>query len=257
MIYSALKPMHTPPSLPFPQHRPLLLPDLNLPASASIAVLAPHPDDFDAIAVTLRFLHRQGHDIHLAVLTSGANGVEDGWQGAFGAAQKAALREAEQRASCGFFGLPMERLLFMRLWESDNEQQEEQAGREALRTYLHARRPDLVFLPHGNDSNRTHRRTYETFHAIAIEDGLRVHACLNLDAKTVSMRPDLYMYFGEEEAAWKARLLRFHLSQQERNLKTRGQGFDQRVLSVNRQAAMEAGSLMPYAEVFELQAFGL
>lgn len=71
------------------------------------------------------------------------------------------------------------------------------------------------------------------------------------------MRPDLYTYFGEEEAAWKAQLLRFHRSQQERNLKTRGQGFDQRVLEVNRQAVAEAGGPLPYAEVFELQAFGL
>jgi LmbE family N-acetylglucosaminyl deacetylase len=249
--------MHHHPSSPFPQHRPLLLPDLHLPVHSSIAVLAPHPDDFDAIAITLRHLHRQGHEIHLAVLTSGANGVEDGWQGAHGAEEKGALREAEQRASCSFFGLPMERLAFMRLWEGDDEQQNEQAGREALRAYLHARRPDLVFLPHGNDSNRTHRRTYETFHAIAMEDGLQVQACLNLDAKTVSMRPDLYAYFGEEEAAWKAQMLRFHRSQQERNLKTRGQGFDQRVLAVNRQAAVDAGGLMPYTEVFELQAFGM
>ncbi|WP_194712484.1 PIG-L deacetylase family protein [Noviherbaspirillum soli] len=245
------------PLAPFPQHRPLLLPDLALPANSSIVVLAPHPDDFDAIAITMRHLHRQGHEIHLAVLTSGANGVEDGWQGAHGAAQKTALREAEQRASCSFFGLPMERLVFMRLWEGNDQQQNEQEGRQVLRAYLHARHPALVFLPHGNDSNRTHRRTYEAFHAIAAADGLQLHACLNLDAKTVSMRPDLYAYFGEEEAAWKAQLLRFHRSQQDRNLKTRGQGFDQRVLDVNRQAAADAGGLMPYAEVFELRAFGL
>lgn len=240
-----------------PATSPLLLPKLALLAKSSIVMLAPHPDDFDAIAITMRRLHSQGHEIYLAVLTSGANGVEDGWQGAYGTAEKAALREAEQRASCGFFGLPMERLVFMRLWEGGDEQRNEEAGKQALRTYLHARCPDLVFLPHGNDSNRTHRRTYETFHAIATEDGLRVHACLNQDAKTASMRPDLYMYFGAEDAAWKARMLRFHLSQQERNLKSRGQGFDERVLSVNRQAAAKAGGLMPYAEVFELQAFGL
>lgn len=249
--------MHKHPITPLPQHRPLQLPDLALPAKSSIVMLAPHPDDFDAIAITMRHLHRQGHEIHLAVLTSGANGVEDGWQGAHGAAQKAALREAEQRASCGFFGLPMEHLVFMRLWEGDDEQHNEQAGREALRSYLHARRPDLVFLPHGNDSNRTHRRTFETFHAIAIEDGLQVHACLNQDTKTASMRPDLYTYFGEEDAAWKARMLRFHQSQQDRNLKSRGQGFDERVLQLNRRAAANARGGMPYAEAFEIQGFGL
>jgi LmbE family N-acetylglucosaminyl deacetylase len=249
--------MHKHPITLFPQHRPLLLPEIALPARSSIVVLAPHPDDFDAIGITLRHLHQQGHDIHVAVLTSGANGVEDGWHGAYGVAEKGALRESEQRASCHFFGLPIERLTFMRLWEGNDAQLNEQAGIDALRTYLHAKCPDLVFLPHGNDSNRTHRRTYETFHAIATADRLRLHACLNLDAKTVSMRPDLCAYFGEEQAAWKAQLLRFHRSQQDRNLKTRGQGFDQRVLDVNRRAAADAGGLMPYAEVFELQAFGL
>ena len=253
----AVKTMPKHPFAHFPPHRPLQLPDLTLPAKSSIVMLAPHPDDFDAIAITMRHLHRQGHQIHLAVLTSGANGVEDGWQGVHGAAEKAALREAEQRASCDFFGLPMERLVFMRLWEGEDEQRNEEAGREALRTYLHSRRPDLVFLPHGNDSNRTHRRTYETFHAIATEDGLRVHACLNQDAKTASMRSDLLTYFDEEDAAWKARMLRFHRSQQERNLKSRGQGFDERVLEVNRRAAAKAGGDMPYVEVFEIQGFGM
>lgn len=249
--------MHNHPFTLFPQHRPLLLQDLVLPVRSCIVVLAPHPDDFDAIGITLRHLHQQGHNIHLAVLTSGANGVEDGWEGAHGIAEKRALREAEQRASCDFFGLPMERLTFMRLWEGKDTQLDDRAGSDALRAYLHARCPNLIFLPHGNDSNRTHRRTYETFHAIATAERLRLHACLNLDAKTVSMRPDLYAYFGEEEAAWKAQLLRFHRSQQDRNLKTREQGFDQRVLDVNRRAAADAGGLMPYAEVFELQAFGL
>jgi LmbE family N-acetylglucosaminyl deacetylase len=249
--------MHTHASDLFPEHRPLLLPDLELPARSTVVVLAPHPDDFDAIAVSMRYLHRQGHEIHVAVLTSGANGVEDGWNGARCMEEKKALREAEQRASCGFFGLPMDRLVFLRLWESTDAQLNDQAGNEALRTYLHARRPDLVFLPHGNDSNRTHRRTYETFCSIATADVLHVHACLNRDAKTSSMRADLYMYFGEEEAAWKAQLLRFHRSQHERNLRSRGQGFDQRVLDVNQRAAADAGGLMPYAEVFELQAFGM
>jgi len=235
--------------------RPLLLSGLALPAPLTIAVLAPHPDDFDAIAVSLRHLQAQGHSIHVAVLTAGANGVEDGWNGAQGPERKAAIREAEQRASCGFFGLPMDRLVFLRLWEGGGEPARDEADYRKLRSYLRSMRPDMVFLPHGNDSNKTHRRTYETFASIVAADKLRVHACLNLDAKTVSMRADLYMYFGEEEAAWKAKLLRFHRSQQERNLKTRGHGFDQRVLEVNRGSAAKAGGPLPYAEVFELRSF--
>ena len=39
--------------------------------------LAPHPDDFDVAGVTFRRMHDAGCDIHLAVLTSGAAGVQD------------------------------------------------------------------------------------------------------------------------------------------------------------------------------------
>ena len=237
-----------------PSRRPLLLPELALPAPLTVVMLAPHPDDFDAIAVTMRFLQQHGHLLHVAVLTAGANGVEDGWNGARDAAAKTALREAEQRASCSFFGLAPERLRFLRLWEDENTDAERDRAR--LRDYLAETAPDLVFLPHGNDSNRTHRRTYESFRDIVAAEGWRLHACLNLDAKTVDMRPDLYMYFDEPDAGWKAQMLRLHRSQQERNLKTRGHGFDQRVLQVNRDAATSAGAPLPYAEVFELQRFG-
>ncbi|QJW85583.1 hypothetical protein HK414_26835 [Ramlibacter terrae] len=79
-------------------------------------MVAPHPDDFDAIALALRHLHEQGHALHVAVLTTGASGVEDGFEGACGDDAKAALREAEQRASCALFGLAPERLRFLRMW---------------------------------------------------------------------------------------------------------------------------------------------
>lgn len=252
--------MQTHPLDALPAQRPLLLSGLTLPAPLTVVVLAPHPDDFDAIAVSMRYLQAQGHTIHVAVLTSGANGVEDGWNGARDTATKAALREAEQRESCRFFGLPMERLVFLRLWETADgtahEASNDDADEEKLRAYLRAKRPDLVFLPHGNDSNRTHRRTYESFRSIVSAEAWHMHACLNLDAKTVSMRPDLYMYFDDDEAAWKARLLRCHRSQQARNLKSRGHGFDERVLNLNRESAKKTGGPMPYAEVFELQTFG-
>src|SRR6476661_4799067 len=89
---------------------PLSLSGIVLPAPLTIVVLAPHPDDFDAMAVSLRYLQTQGHTVHVAVLTAGANGVEDGWQGAQTPDEKAAIREAEQQASCHFFGLPPDRL---------------------------------------------------------------------------------------------------------------------------------------------------
>lgn len=236
----------------------LLFPE-NALASApmTVVVLAPHPDDFDAIGITMRMLHAQGHAIHVAVLTSGANGVDEGWRGASGPLAKAALREAEQRESCRFFGLPAERLAFLRLWEdADDKPLDHASGNETLRQYLCTRRPQLVFLPHGNDSNRTHRRTWAAFHSIATQDGMRLRACLNLDAKTLSFRADLHVCFDEDEAAWKRQLLRLHQSQQERNLLARGVGFDERVLAVNRDAATRAGADLPYAEAFEVRDYG-
>ena len=67
------------------------------------------------------------------------------------------------------------------------------------------------------------------------------------------MRVDAYMPFGEEEAQWKAQLLRIHDSQHQRNLRSRGYGFDERILQGNRASARELGLKEEYAEVFEVQ----
>ena len=218
------------------------------PPHMRVLVLAPHPDDFDAIGVTLRHLHEQRHALHLAVLTGGANGVD----GPGSVEEKTALREAEQRDSCRFFGLPAARCHFLRLWEDPLAQARDEAR---LRARILALKPDLVFMPHGNDSNATHRRTGQRFCAIAARERLTLQACLNQDAKTQGLRQDLVMPFGEAEAAWKAELLRHHASQQQRNLRTRGHGFDARVLQLNREAAAGLGLAEPYAEVFELARY--
>lgn len=234
---------------------PLPLQSLSLPSPLTLVVLAPHPDDFDAIAVTLHYFHQRGDTIHLAVLTTGASGVEDGFNGACTTEEKAALREAEQTASCAFFGLPSDRVTFLRLPpdEKGNPRLDD-ANRACIRNYLSAHQADLVFMPHGNDSNMTHQRTYALFRAVAIADNLKLWAVLNQDAKTLAMRTDLYVPFDASSAKWKAELLRLHLSQHQRNVNTRGQGFDARVLAVNRQTGLKLGT--EYAEVFELERFG-
>jgi LmbE family N-acetylglucosaminyl deacetylase len=243
---------------------PLRLSALTLRGPLTAAVLAPHPDDFDAIGVTLRHLHDLGHDVHVAVLTTGASGVEDGFQGATSDADKAALREVEQRTSARFFGLAPSRLSFLRLWSREggdvdgaNAGEGDDAAELArLCDWLLPLNAHLVFMPHGNDRNRTHQRVYQSFRAIALEQKLNLWACLNQDAKTVAMRSDLYMDFDAETAAWKGELLRLHRSQHERNLRTRAIGFDERVLRINRDAAVLVNAELPYAEVFELERFG-
>jgi LmbE family N-acetylglucosaminyl deacetylase len=229
-----------------PAGAPRSVREMALPGPLQVLVLAPHPDDFDAIGLTLRHLHQLGHQLHLAVLTTGASGVDDGFGGAQDDAAKAALREDEQRASCAFFGLPPQRVTFLRLWSEGRDDP------APLRAWMQERPADLLFLPHGNDSNRTHQRTYAAACGLAEELGLQAWAFLNQDAKTLGMRVDLFFDFEEEDAAWKAQLLRLHASQQARNLRTRGAGFDQRVLAVNRAAAAGLPTQRPYAEAFEL-----
>ncbi|WP_188394672.1 PIG-L deacetylase family protein [Oxalicibacterium flavum] len=240
--------------LPY-DHGPHDLRTLPLPDGLTIAVLAPHPDDFDAIGLTLRHFHRHGATIHLAVLTTGASGVEDGYQGASTDEEKGALREKEQQASCAFFGLPPERITFLKLPpdEGGNPRLDD-ANHARIRDYLAARKPQLVFMPHGNDSNVTHQRTYALFRAVAQAEQWTMWALLNQDAKTLRIRTDLYLPFDDADAAWKAELLRLHRSQHQRNLNTRGKGFDERVLDINRKAgaALDAS----FAEIFEVERFG-
>ena len=82
-------------------------------------------------------------------------------------------------------------------------------------------------------------------------------ALLFRDPKTTGIRTDLYTDFGDDEAAWKAELLRFHDTQHQRNLNTRGHGLDDRILAVNRTIADELGLEEPYAEAFEVELFGM
>jgi LmbE family N-acetylglucosaminyl deacetylase len=237
--------------------RPLRLQQLRLPSELRVAVLAPHPDDFDAIAVTLCHFRDNGKPIAVAVATGGASGVEDGFCGATDDATKIRLREEEQRASCRLFGLPDERLTFLHLAEGDDGQplaSAENFGR--VRAWLLAQQSDLVFLPHGNDTNEGHRRCYAFFRRAVLEEKLTLVACLNRDPKTIAMRDDLITPFGSAEAAWKAQLLLCHQSQHQRNLHTRGYGFDDRILNINRQFAAALGCGAEFAECFELEGYG-
>jgi hypothetical protein len=68
------------------------------------------------------------------------------------------------------------------------------------------------------------------------------------------MREDVYVVFDDEAAEWKRSLLRHHASQQARNLRTRGHGFDERILRGNAEAALSAGRSGAFAETFELRA---
>ena len=243
----------------FPAQRPFRLELLAFPPACRVLVLAPHPDDFDAIGVTLCRLQANGSPIQVAVLSS-ASGVDDTYGGAvrLTPAEKGAIRQGEQRRSCAFFGLPSLALHFP-AFVQDSDWQPELCAENAvhLRTLLDELAPDLVFLPHGQDSNPGHQAVYTLFRKAAVSCRRPLTTFYIKDPKTIAMRIDAYVTFAAVEADWKATLLRFHDSQQQRNLRTRGHGFDTRILQVNAAIAAELGITEPYAEAFELELFGV
>ena len=221
-----------------------------------VLVLGPHPDDFDEIAVTLRRLADNGNPLYAAVVRSGS-GVLDSYAPGLDWEKKAELRDREQRDSLRFFGLPASRLTFLDLDNDSEEGQLCETPRNAkiLRALIDDHAPDLLFLPHGNDTNSAHRALDTMVREIVGTRRRPVTLLLNRDPKTVAMRADLYSPFDESEAAWKAEMLRFHDTQHQRNLVTRGRGLDERILNGNRQFAQELSLGEPYAEVFEVQTY--
>jgi len=240
----------------FAGKRPILLSELQIPSSLNVTVLAPHPDDFDAIGVTMKLLKDNGNRIDVGVVTSAASGVEDGFNQAFTTYAKGVLREKEQIASVLYFGLPQNRLSFLRLAEGyDGHPVDNVANLDLVRSYLLTTKPDIVFMPHWNDTNIGHQRTYAFFRKITQDEKWSGVVCLIRDPKTIAIRNDLYTVFDGKAAAWKGELLRFHQSQHQRNLNTRGHGFDERILAVNRHIASALDKSAEYAESFEIEEY--
>ena len=170
-----------------------------VPADMRILVLGPHPDDFDAIGVTLRFFKENGNAIDVGVVRTGS-GVEDSYCHRATHAERIRIREKEQQRSCRFFGLPDACLTFLDFEGNpgaDPEATDEK--QDLLGEFILSRRPDIVFLPHGNDTNSAHRTMYAFFKGIASRAGHPIVAFLIRDPKTIAMRVDLYTEFDKEK----------------------------------------------------------
>ena len=233
--------------------RPVRLDRTDFPPGLRVLVLAPHPDDFDETGVTLRRLQERDAKITLLVCSSSANGVEDAFCRPRTEEAKAALREEEQRASLRFFGLDEGRAEFLRLATGPGGYLLDAPGSfGVLAEKAAALRPALLFLPHGRDSNPDHRLVHAWWLRLQAVLPGRPPALLFRDPKTIALREDACFPFDEAAADWKRRLLLCHHSQQARNLRTRGYGFDERILGINRDSALRLALREPYAELFEI-----
>jgi len=235
---------------------PQSLTDLSPPPALRLLVLAPHPDDFDEVAVTMKHFFESAADITLAVLTGGASGVLDSFVTPATDARKIEVRETEQTNALSFFGLPPDHVVFLRLPVSDDgELRLGPDARDALAALFDGLAPDIVILPHGDDTNAGHRRTFVTFRQMAATARKHVLGLYQRDPKTISIRIDAYLPFDESESQWKRQMLRFHRSQQERNLEQRGSGLDDRILELNARTAAELQIDDSYAEGFQVELF--
>ncbi len=219
-----------------------------------INVVAPHPDDFDAIALTLHYFKQHSYRINLFVLSGGSKGVQDQFLGTDDWEEKARIRELEQLASARLFGLQDNNISFLRLIEAeDGELDDSESNYDKLKQHLVTKAPSIWCLPYGSDTNTAHQRTYSMAKRIAQASSQPVLLLCNKDAKTLNFSTHLYLEFGSEEAEWKAKLLRCHESQQARNLNLRGYGFDERVLRFNQEVAKQLNILQSHAEAFHLE----
>lgn len=236
-----------------------------------VLVLAPHPDDPESVAITCRLLMRSGCEIWYAIVSMSPSGVEDEY------AQirrnrdpislqekKSMIRQEEQIRAAEMFGLIQDRLAFLGIEEGKELDSPENLTR--IREHLGSVEPDVVIMPVGKDPNQTHAWVYQAFRKCAkdltIKTEKTIVALYNEDPKTIEIRKDLFVLFGEESADWKGTLLRVHDSQQERNIHHRGIGFDERILRMNHlswkhlvEISTPVKSSAKYAEVFEIELF--
>ena len=244
---------------------------VRLPTYGKVLVLGPHPDDPESVSITCRILMRLGCDIWTTIVSMSPSGVEDEyaqrWQNNDSISlqkKKIEIRRREQTRATEMFGLTPDRLTFLGIEEDKGLDSPNNSAK--IRDHLLSIAPDIVIMPIGKDPNQTHAYVCQVFRECAEDLILKkekpVVALYNEDPKTFEIRNDLFVLFGEESADWKGALLMVHHSQQQRNIHSRGMGFDERILHMNHLSYRRLQEIFPhadgpakYAEVFEIELF--
>lgn len=250
------------------------------PGGGNVLALAPHPDDPDAVAVTLKMFHYAGCRIRYAVAGRAHGGVTDKYAEDKARQRgdsptdlqeyKAALRRREQTESAELAGIVDGEVVFSQAAAEDEsgDMLHCLANARILRRLLREQDPDIVLMPFGADTNDGHVALFQLFSELAAplaaERERPLLALYSRDPKTTAIEQQLVVPFDEDAASWKASLLRCHRSQQQRGLELRGYGLDERILKLNSaiQAELRSTLIEPwkdeflYAESFQVELFG-
>ncbi len=151
--------------------------------------LAPHPDDPDAVAVTLRLLARGGWEVSWAIVTSGCSGVQDAFAGSLHA-----RKSRGARGGTGGIGTPLRSARGTAALPAagrgcDGELAETAENRMRFDAALRKLAPALVLLPCGADTDPTHRRVFTWFHDWMCNWPHPLTALYNEDPKSLAFSP--------------------------------------------------------------------
>ena len=231
---------------------PVDLSNMEPPIGCNVLVLGPHSDDFDAVGVTMRWLFRARCNIFVVTIHLDT-GVDEDYQPE---TPQAEIRRREQLASLDFFALGEDKNpphVEFPLLDCDETGRltNSQANIDFIIKILNSHKPDIVYLPHGNDTNTTHQVVAEMLTEARRSCQHKFLVMFNHDPKTQQMAPNAFIPFDDKLADWKAQLLRCHDSQHQRNLRTRNAGFDDRILDDNRNSAKSISTSLPFGEIFE------
>lgn len=229
-----------------------------------ILVLCPHPDDFDVAGCTLRHFHQIGCKIHVAVAPTSSGILDAFYDEPADELKRILTREQEQRESLAFFGLDASAYQFFSTdfdLDSNGEMTASKANSAAIESVILQQKPQVIFIPHPNDSNDAHsamaacvQEILARHCGVALPESVKVFQ--QVDPKTEAAEVNAFFPLTKNDCAWKSELLAHHQTQDHRNQTTRQISLATRILDSNAQSASKLALDYSHMEAFEIITHG-
>ena len=157
----------------------------------NILAICAHPDDIEVnCAGTLLKYRQQGHNIYIALTTSGNTGSNL----IPSKAQTAATREAEMLKSAAYLDAQVRFLRF-----DDEGLQDTPTTRRAVLTAIRWANPDIIFTNALSDGSTDHAKTAELVTRVILSVGGRHH---NADLPPIDKKPQVFFFSTGGSIEW-------------------------------------------------------